>query len=81
MANRVWRGDAPGRLDFMGGVADYSGSLVLQTPISATTRVTVEERAESELQLTSEQESKVTLSLGWLKRSEYSAQLLVASTT
>ena len=26
------RGVAPGRLDFLGGVADYSGALVLQTP-------------------------------------------------
>jgi galactokinase len=32
-------GEAPGRLDFMGGVADYSGSLVLQVATAATTRV------------------------------------------
>ncbi|NOX56685.1 MAG: galactokinase family protein, partial [Planctomycetes bacterium] len=25
---------APGRLDVMGGIADYSGSLVLQLPLS-----------------------------------------------
>lgn len=40
----LWRGEAPGRLDFLGGVADYSGALVLQTPIGATTRVEVEPR-------------------------------------
>lgn len=34
------RGDAPGRLDVLGGVADYSGSLVLETPTALTTSVT-----------------------------------------
>ena len=28
---------APGRLDFLGGVADYSGSLVLEMPMQART--------------------------------------------
>ncbi len=32
--NEVFVGRAPGRLDVMGGVADYSGSLVLQLPIA-----------------------------------------------
>lgn len=41
MEEKVYRGSAPGRLDFMGGVADYSGSLVLQIPIAAKTEVTV----------------------------------------
>ncbi|HEX8236091.1 MAG TPA: hypothetical protein VF600_09060 [Abditibacteriaceae bacterium] len=68
MAEQVWQGQAPGRLDFMGGVADYSGSLVLQTPISAATRVAITERAEAELQLTSKQESPLNpLPLGWLR--------------
>jgi len=39
-------GIAPGRLDFLGGVADYSGALVLQTPTLCTTRVTLEPFAE-----------------------------------
>lgn len=39
-------GEAPGRLDFMGGVADYSGSLVLEMPLKLTTRVTITETAE-----------------------------------
>ena len=30
---------APGRIDLMGGIADYSGSLVLQWPIAAATNV------------------------------------------
>ena len=41
MSTSRWQGEAPGRLDFLGGVADYSGSLVLQTPIRARTRVTI----------------------------------------
>jgi len=35
----MFTGEAPGRLDFMGGVADYSGSLVLQVATTATTTV------------------------------------------
>jgi len=33
---------APGRIDLMGGIADYSGSLVLQWPIAAATNVAVQ---------------------------------------
>jgi len=43
--------EVPGRLDFMGGVADYSGSLVLQMPIRATTRVGVSRIDEKSLRL------------------------------
>ncbi|MGF1449192.1 MAG: hypothetical protein ACFB20_07220 [Opitutales bacterium] len=43
-------GEAPGRLDFLGGVADYSGSLVLEKPIRATTRVTLTRTKASEFQ-------------------------------
>ena len=32
---------APGRLDVMGGIADYSGALVLQLPLARTTSVVV----------------------------------------
>jgi L-arabinokinase len=35
-------GCAPGRLDVLGGVADYSGALVLETPTRAVTTVTAE---------------------------------------
>ena len=34
---------APGRLDFLGGVSDYSGATVLQAAISLETKVTVTE--------------------------------------
>src|SRR5207244_10168189 len=33
---------APGRLDVMGGIADYSGSLVLQLPIAEATFVALQ---------------------------------------
>ncbi|HET6768107.1 MAG TPA: hypothetical protein VFH08_11930 [Chitinophagaceae bacterium] len=35
---------APGRMDVMGGIADYSGSLLLQMPIKQTTRVSIQKR-------------------------------------
>lgn len=34
---------APGRLDLMGGIADYSGSLVLELPLAAATFVAVQQ--------------------------------------
>ena len=36
------RGSAPGRLDLLGGVADYSGALVLETPTRLVTTVVAE---------------------------------------
>jgi galactokinase len=38
----VWVGRAPGRLDLMGGIADYSGSLVLELPLAVATWVAVQ---------------------------------------
>ena len=35
------RGRAPGRLDFLGGVSDYSGSLVLEAAIQLETRISI----------------------------------------
>ena len=32
---------APGRIDFLGGVADYSGSWVLEAPIHRETKVAI----------------------------------------
>jgi len=40
--NDVFVARAPGRLDLMGGIADYSGSLVLQWPIQEATWVGVQ---------------------------------------
>ncbi len=39
-------GKAPGRLDFLGGVADYSGSLVLEMPLARMTRVVIHGRSK-----------------------------------
>ena len=39
-------GRAPGRLDLMGGIADYSGSLVLQMPLSAAAWVAAQSSDE-----------------------------------
>ncbi len=40
--SRVFLSRAPGRLDVMGGIADYSGSLVLQRPIAEATFAAVQ---------------------------------------
>ena len=45
---------APGRLDVMGGIADYSGSLVLQMPIREKTVVRIRLRSDYQCVLQSE---------------------------
>lgn len=40
--NRRYQASAPGRLDVMGGIADYSGSLVLQLPLDRRTTATLQ---------------------------------------
>jgi L-arabinokinase len=67
MGESCWQGVAPGRLDVLGGVADYSGALVLQMPIRATTRVTITPREAPLLELTSDQEGTVALLLPELR--------------
>lgn len=44
---------APGRLDLMGGIADYSGSLVLQMPLQEATLVGLQRTAEPILRIVS----------------------------
>jgi galactokinase len=44
---------APGRLDLMGGIADYSGSLVLQWPLREATYVALQTSGDGRLQATS----------------------------
>ena len=44
---------APGRLDLMGGIADYSGSLVLELPIASATHVALERHDEATLEIVS----------------------------
>src|SRR5678810_717375 len=38
-------GRAPGRLDVMGGIADYSGALVLQLPLDRVATVVLQRQA------------------------------------
>src|SRR5438445_11764879 len=40
---------APGRLDLMGGIADYSGSLVLQWPIQSAVHVAIQRHSRKTL--------------------------------
>jgi galactokinase len=49
----IFTSRAPGRLDVMGGIADYSGSLVLQWPIREATRVALQRRADPVLDIRS----------------------------
>lgn len=44
---------APGRLDVMGGIADYSGSLVLQLPIQEATIVALQRDRERKIKIVS----------------------------
>jgi L-arabinokinase len=49
----LWVSRAPGRLDVMGGIADYSGSLVLQRPIAEATWTAVRPIDEAALEMVS----------------------------
>ncbi|MDZ7263621.1 MAG: GHMP kinase [candidate division KSB1 bacterium] len=44
---------APGRLDVMGGIGDYSGSLVLQMPLREATTVALQRQSEPTIQMIS----------------------------
>jgi L-arabinokinase len=49
---------APGRLDLMGGIADYSGSLVLELPIARATHVALQLQSCETLRIASMPESR-----------------------
>jgi len=49
----IWIGRAPGRLDVMGGIADYSGSLVLQLPIAETTFAAWQPASDNQIRILS----------------------------
>jgi galactokinase len=49
----LWVGRAPGRLDLMGGIADYSGSLVLELPLGMAAWVAVQPAQDSYVTLLS----------------------------
>src|SRR5215218_597785 len=44
---------APGRLDVMGGIADYSGSLVLQLPLAVAATALLQSRDEPVIEIVS----------------------------
>jgi L-arabinokinase len=50
---QTFKGTATGRMDVMGGIADYSGSLVLQKPIREKTTVTITLRQDGIFRLES----------------------------
>lgn len=52
---------APGRLDVMGGIADYSGSLVLELPIAEATLVALQKDDIRQLRLVSLSESETLI--------------------
>lgn len=49
---------APGRLDVMGGIADYSGSLVLELPIAEATFVALQKDDSRQLRIVSQVENR-----------------------
>jgi galactokinase len=59
---------APGRLDVMGGIADYSGSLVLQRPIAEATCAAVQRIDRPALELVSDGRPSFTIPLTALVR-------------
>src|SRR4030095_12865443 len=54
---------APGRLDVMGGIADYSGSLVLQLPIADATYVALQKSESRTLQIRSQKTRSIEIDL------------------
>ena len=59
---------APGRLDVMGGIADYSGSLVLQRPIAEATFAAVQRLDRPVLEIVSLGRPPVTIPLDALRQ-------------
>ena len=50
---------APGRLDVMGGIADYSGSLVLELPLACATYAALQETQDGIIEITSAREGRL----------------------
>jgi galactokinase len=70
---------APGRLDLMGGIADYSGSLVLQWPIQSAVHVAIQRHSGKNVRIASlppvaEKTPRLfEITLGELLASDYSS--------
>lgn len=54
---------APGRLDVMGGIADYSGSLVLQLPIADATQVALQKSEARTIRILSQRTRSIEIDL------------------
>ena len=54
----IYTGRAPGRLDVMGGIADYSGSLVLEMPIAEGVEAAVQRQTDPVFQVVSVSEGR-----------------------
>ncbi len=61
MEGKYVEASAPGRLDVMGGIADYSGSLVLQMPIKERTYVKLQLRSDYKYSITSQSSGEQSL--------------------
>jgi L-arabinokinase len=61
MVRKHFEASAPGRLDVMGGIGDYSGSLVLQMPISQKTKIELTLRDDYQCRLQSKLSTGETL--------------------
>lgn len=57
---QIIKATAPGRMDVMGGIADYSGSLLLQMPIKQRTTVSIQKRNDSEFNFRTQVTKKKT---------------------
>jgi len=66
----VWVGRAPGRLDVMGGIADYSGSLVLQMPLAMAAVAYVQLRTDGRVLI----ESRADVALLGNQRAAYATR-------
>ncbi len=72
----VWMAHAPGRLDVMGGIADYSGSLVLQWPLDVVATAMVQARTDNTVVIVSlaaelAEHTMVTFALDQLQQTDY----------
>ena len=63
---KIYRSSSPGRLDVMGGVADYSGSLLLQMPIRERVEVALQKRNDGWLHVRTKMETgEANFSIHW----------------
>ena len=71
---------APGRLDVMGGIADYSGSLVLEMPIAEATFAAIQKNTSNVIEIAAvgEDTSTFEMDLGDLVRDEEALDLASA---